>query len=196
MIDATFEFGRYPINLEKGRVKGCISISEVKPKPKEKVQLAADLSVETYVSALLDSDIPRLIDLVQKDIDSGVNPSGVVQRGLIPAMAIIGKQFQGGQIYIPEMMLAAKAMSETLSHFKNNIATKSNEKHGTVIIGTVKGDLHDIGKNLVIMMLEGTRVNGGGWPGHFCQPGEVCSGCEGEKAGYCSYECTFDNDHD
>jgi uroporphyrinogen decarboxylase len=159
MIDATFEFGRYPIKLEKGRVRGSISTSSAKPKPKEPLQLAAEPGVETYVSALLDSDIPRLIGLVQKDIDSGVNPSGVVEKGLIPAMTIIGKQFQEGQIYIPEMMLAAKAMSDTLCHFKSSLATKTSGKHGTVIIGTVRGDLHDIGKNLVIMMLEGQGLS-------------------------------------
>jgi 5-methyltetrahydrofolate--homocysteine methyltransferase len=74
---------------------------------------------------------------------------------MIPAMRIIGEKFQNGDIYIPEMMFSAKAMSETLSHFKDQIVVKSDEKLGTVIIGTVKGDLHDIGKNIVGMMLAG-----------------------------------------
>jgi corrinoid protein of di/trimethylamine methyltransferase len=155
LIDAVFEFGQYPISLEKGRAKGTVWKFQAKPRPKETLHVAAEMELETYVSALLDSDIPRLIDLVQKNIDSGVNPSEVVEKGMIPAMTIIGKQFQGGQIYIPEMMLAAKAMSDTLAHFKNKIVMTSNQKNGTVIIGTVKGDLHDIGKNLVMMMLEG-----------------------------------------
>jgi 5-methyltetrahydrofolate--homocysteine methyltransferase len=74
---------------------------------------------------------------------------------MIPAMTVVGEKFQNGEIYIPEMMLAAKAMSETLDHFKDLLSGREEKKLGTVIIGTAKGDLHDIGKNLVAMMLEG-----------------------------------------
>ena len=70
-------------------------------------------------------------------------------------MTLVGEKFQKGEIYIPEMMIAAKTMSATLDHFKDHLTAKGEKKLGTVVIGTVKGDLHDIGKNLVIMMLEG-----------------------------------------
>jgi len=70
-------------------------------------------------------------------------------------MTVIGEKFQSGDIYIPEMMLAAHAMSAALDHFKDQLAGKEQKHLGKVIIGTVKGDLHDIGKNLVAMMLEG-----------------------------------------
>ncbi len=154
LIDATFEFGRYPIELEEGGVKGIIWTFQAKPKL-EKVEIVAELDVEAYVSALLIKNVPRLIELVQKDMDSGLNPSDIVSKGFATAMTIIGERFQNGEIYIPEMMISAKAMSETLLHLEDQLVLRSDEKQGTVVIGTVKGDLHDIGKNLVIMMLEG-----------------------------------------
>jgi 5-methyltetrahydrofolate--homocysteine methyltransferase len=93
---------------------------------------------------------------MQKEIDRGIAPAAVVSDGLIPAITVIGEQFQNGRIYIPEMMIAARAMSMTLDHFKQKLAGKGEAKRlGTVVIGTVKGDLHDIGKNLVAMILKG-----------------------------------------
>ncbi|MEE9612493.1 MAG: cobalamin-dependent protein [Desulfatiglandales bacterium] len=154
MIDATFEFGRYPIQLEEGGVKGVFWTFQAKPKL-EKVEIETELEVEEYVSAFLRKNVSRLIELVRKNMEAGVAPSDVVSKGMIPAMKIIGEKFQNGDIYIPEMMFSAKAMSETLSHFKDQIVVKSDEKLGTVVIGTVKGDLHDIGKNMVGMMLAG-----------------------------------------
>jgi len=154
MIDATYEFGRYPIQLEEGGVKGTIWTFQAKPKL-EKVEIETELEVDEYVSAFLSKNVPRLIEIVQKDLDAGVAPSDVVSKGMIPAMRIIGEKFQNGDIYIPEMMFSAKAMSEALSHFQDQIVVKSHEKRGTVVIGTVKGDLHDIGKNIVGMMLSG-----------------------------------------
>jgi len=93
--------------------------------------------------------------MVQKALETSVNLTDIVNNGLIPAMAFIGEKYQAGEIYIPEMMIAARSMSETLLHFKNELMAKGEQKLGTVVIGTVKGDLHDIGKNLVAMMLEG-----------------------------------------
>jgi hypothetical protein len=114
LIDATFEFGRYPIELEEGGVKGKVWKFQGKARPKEKALTHAELDVEFYVSALLSNNVSQVIELVKKGIDSGVNPSDVVWKGLIPAMTIIGKKFQTGEIYIPEMVMAAKVMSETL----------------------------------------------------------------------------------
>ncbi|EKD35875.1 MAG: hypothetical protein ACD_75C01741G0001, partial [uncultured bacterium] len=114
------------------------------------------LDAETYAEALIANDIPKAISMMQKDIDGGTAPQDVVSMGLIPAITIVGEKFQNGQIYIPEMMLAARAMSTTLEHFKEKLAGKGEtRKLGTVVIGTVQGDLHDIGKNLVTMILKG-----------------------------------------
>ena len=155
MIDATFEFGKYPIRLDEGGVKGTVWTYQGKAKPKETVAKAAELDVDAYVSALLSNKVERVIELFKKDMNAGVKPADVVAKGMIPAMTVVGENFQSGQIYIPEMMIAAKTMASTLSHFKALLVTEGAEKKGRVLIGTVKGDLHDIGKNLVAMMLEG-----------------------------------------
>ena len=154
MIDATFEFGKYPIELGEGGVKGKVSRFQVQPKQSVSRE-ATGLKVDAYVTALLSNDASQVSDLFKKDTDAGVAASEVVSQGMIPAMTVVGEKFQKGEIYIPEMMIAAKAMSEILSQLKSQLVDKERKTAGTVIIGTVKGDLHDIGKNLVAMMLEG-----------------------------------------
>ncbi len=154
MIDATFEFGRYPIELKEGGVTGKIWTFQGKTKHEEHRQ-AASLEVEKYVSVLLGNNEAKVLDLVQMDIESGMSATDVVTKGMIPGMTRIGEKFQNGEIYIPEMMIAAKAMAAALNHFKDQLAASNRKERGKVVIGTVKGDLHDIGKNLVVMMLEG-----------------------------------------
>jgi uroporphyrinogen decarboxylase len=154
LIDATFEFGRYPINLEKAGVKGNIWRYQGKAQ-KEAAVFESQLDIEAYTASLLSNDVSRVTGLVQKDIDSGVEVTEVIRKGLIPALAEVGKRFQTGKIYIPEMMIAARMMQGTIDSLKDQLAGKTEKKLGNVIIGTVKGDLHDIGKNLVIMMVEG-----------------------------------------
>lgn len=154
MIDATFEYGRYPIQLEEGGVKGKVWTFRAKPKIEEEV-LPDHLDVAGYVQVLLGGDPAPVIERMEKDMGAGLQASEILRKALIPAMTVVGKKFQNGEIYIPEMMLAAKAMSGTISHFRDRLVTQSEQTLGTVIIGTVKGDLHDIGKNLVTMMLEG-----------------------------------------
>lgn len=154
MFDTAFEFGSYPIELEEGGVKGKIWTFQGKPRT-EKISSTADLNLESYVSALLGNDEIRVIELTQNDIDSGLDPSVLINNRMIPAMAIIGEKFQESKIFIPEMIFAARTMSAVLTHFKDLLMDKPSPKQGKVIIGTVKGDLHDLGKNLVIMMLEG-----------------------------------------
>jgi 5-methyltetrahydrofolate--homocysteine methyltransferase len=94
-------------------------------------------------------------ELVQQDIRSGMTASEVLNKRLIATMEVVGKQFQNGQIFVPEMMIAARVMSLVLAKLKDRLVEKSGDRKGTVCIGTVRGDLHDIGKNLVITMLEG-----------------------------------------
>jgi 5-methyltetrahydrofolate--homocysteine methyltransferase len=94
-------------------------------------------------------------ELVQQDIRSGMTASEVLNKRLIATMEVVGKQFQNGQIFVPEMMIAARVMSIVLAKLKDRLVEKSGDRKGTVCIGTVRGDLHDIGKNLVITMLEG-----------------------------------------
>ncbi len=156
LLDATYEFGKYPIELEEGGVKGKFWTSQTKIRKTETTKMETGLDVDAYVEALIANDIPKAIATMQKDIDDGTAPQDVVSLGLVPAITIVGEQFQNGQIYIPEMMIAARAMSATLEHFKEKLAGKGEAKKlGTVVIGTVQGDLHDIGKNLVAMILKG-----------------------------------------
>jgi corrinoid protein of di/trimethylamine methyltransferase len=154
LFDATFEFGRYPIRLEPGAVKGNVWKFQAKPR-QEAARTATALDVDGYVSGLLANKISDLVAQVQNDMAAGMEASDVVSNGLIPAMTVVGEKFQSGEIYIPEMMIAANTMSQVLDQFKDHLAGRQEKKLGTVVIGTVKGDLHDIGKNLVAMMLEG-----------------------------------------
>ena len=154
LIDATFEFGKYPIELEAGGVAGKVSKYQAQPK-REAAKVVTELNVDGYVSALLSNRPEAATDLMQKDIAGGMAAADIVSNGMVPAMTAIGEKFQNGEIYIPEMMIAAKTMTDTLSHFKAQLVGKEDKKLGKVLIGTVKGDLHDIGKNLVVMMLEG-----------------------------------------
>lgn len=93
--------------------------------------------------------------LTQMAIDRGLDPNAIIKEGFVPAMDKVGDQFASGQIFIPEMLASAKLMKDALELVKPLLKTTDIEMAGKVLIGTVKGDLHDIGKNIVIMMLEG-----------------------------------------
>ncbi|MHB8908223.1 MAG: cobalamin-dependent protein [Syntrophales bacterium] len=156
LLDATYEYGRYPIQLEEGGVRGKFWTSTTKVRKTETTKIETGLDVNAYMDAFLANDLPKAIAAMQADIDRGIPAGDVVSKGLIPAITMIGEQFQNGQVYIPEMMISARAMSATLDHFKEQLIGKgAAKKLGTVVIGTVQGDLHDIGKNLVAMILKG-----------------------------------------
>lgn len=92
---------------------------------------------------------------VKEALDAGLNPATILSEGMIAAMARVGKLFEDGECYVPEMLVAARAMQEGLAILKPYLVETKVQSAGTVIAGTVQGDLHDIGKNLVCMMLEG-----------------------------------------
>ena len=92
---------------------------------------------------------------VQRAVDNGVDLNRLINDALISAMDIVGKKFAGGEIYIPEMLVSATTMKRGLDIIKPLLQSGEAEYRGTILMGTVKGDLHDIGKNLVMMMLEG-----------------------------------------
>lgn len=91
-------------------------------------------------------------------IESGIAPQQILEQSLIPAMARVGKKFSENKIFVPQMLMSAKAMGASMIQLKPFFTSGEIKTKGTFIIGTVKGDLHDIGKNLVSMMIEG-----GGW---------------------------------
>ena len=92
---------------------------------------------------------------VQRAVDSGTDLNRLINDALISAMDIVGKRFADGDIYVPEMLVSAKTMKLGLDIIKPLLQSGEAEHRGTIVMGTVKGDLHDIGKNLVTMMLEG-----------------------------------------
>ncbi|MCK5135853.1 MAG: corrinoid protein [Bacteroidales bacterium] len=97
-------------------------------------------------------------ELARQALDNGVAPADVLTEALVPAMDRVGRKFSENKIFVPQMLMSAKAMNAAMGHLKPFFQSGDVKTKGTFIIGTVKGDLHDIGKNLVAMMIEG-----GGW---------------------------------
>ena len=94
--------------------------------------------------------------LVQECLDEGFAPIDILNKGMIDAMAVVGEKFKRNEIFVPEMLIAAKAMKKGVEVLKPHLAGDNSAKIGKMAMGTVAGDLHDIGKNLVIMMIEST----------------------------------------
>ncbi|KLU62909.1 methionine synthase [Peptococcaceae bacterium CEB3] len=93
--------------------------------------------------------------LVEQALAEGVAPASIVNEGLIPGMTVIGAKFKVNEVYVPEVLIAARAMHAGMAVVKPLLSVSDTKEKGIAVIGTVKGDLHDIGKNLVGMMLEG-----------------------------------------
>ncbi len=94
-------------------------------------------------------------ELVQKALDEGIGPQEILEQGLLDGMNIIGQKFKNNEVFVPEVLIAARAMNGGMEILKPHLISANVQDKGTVVIGTVKGDLHDIGKNLVSMMMKG-----------------------------------------
>lgn len=94
-------------------------------------------------------------ELVQKALDDGISPEEVLNDGLLSGMSVIGDKFKKNEVYVPDVLIAARAMNAGTEILKPYLVQSGVKAKGKVVIGTVKGDLHDIGKNLVKMMMEG-----------------------------------------
>lgn len=94
-------------------------------------------------------------ELVQKAIDEGISAKTILEEGLLDGMGIIGVKFRDNEVYVPDVLIAARAMNAGSELLKPLLASSGVKAKGKVVLGTVKGDLHDIGKNLVRMMMEG-----------------------------------------
>ncbi|NLX71464.1 MAG: cobalamin-binding protein [Clostridiales bacterium] len=105
--------------------------------------------------ALKAGNAPKVKEMVEAALAEGVNPEDIVNKALIVGMGEIGELFKNNEVYVPEVLIAARAMYAGLNILKPLLAERDVKPMGKVVIGTVKGDLHDIGKNLVAMMLEG-----------------------------------------
>jgi 5-methyltetrahydrofolate--homocysteine methyltransferase len=109
-----------------------------------------------YPPAMKDMD--GADELTRIAIENGTSPDSILEEALIPAMARVGEKFSRKEIYVPQMLMSAKAMNSAMAHLKPFFQSGETRRKGKFIVGTVAGDLHDIGKNLVAMMIEG-----GGW---------------------------------
>lgn len=105
--------------------------------------------------AVIDGKHKEIEDLVKAAIENNVDTSRIVNDGMIAAMDVVGKRFSENKIFVPEMLVSAFTMKKGLALINPLLKGRENESKGTIIMCTVKGDIHDIGKNLVIMMLEG-----------------------------------------
>ena len=111
--------------------------------------------IETIYNAVLEGDAKGAQAGVKAALDAGLNPDTILKEGLIAAMGEVGRLFEENEYFVPEMLVAARAMQGGLAILKPHLAAGGSISAGKAVVGTVKGDLHDIGKNLVAMMLEG-----------------------------------------
>jgi 5-methyltetrahydrofolate--homocysteine methyltransferase len=110
--------------------------------------------VNEIFNAVKDGNNKETQQKVQQALDTGIPPIEILNNGMISAMAEVGRLFEEGEFFVPEMLIAARAMQGGMAVLKPHLQDSDIKSAGKVVIGTVKGDLHDIGKNLVCMMLE------------------------------------------
>jgi len=105
--------------------------------------------------AILIGDLQTSVNVTKEALEEGTDPQSIIREYMIPAMDEIGTKFEKNEAFVPELLMAARAMKGSLELLKPRLAETGAKPEGKVIIGTVKGDLHDIGKNIVASMLEG-----------------------------------------
>ncbi len=111
--------------------------------------------LDNIYEAILDGDMGIVPTNVQSALDAGISVSDILVEGMIAAMEEVGRLFQEGEYFVPEMLLAAHSMKAGISVLQPHLVNSGVEPIGKVVLGSVEGDMHDIGKNLVAMMLEG-----------------------------------------
>ncbi|MBQ9068739.1 MAG: corrinoid protein [Eggerthellaceae bacterium] len=111
--------------------------------------------LEKIGTALYDGEEEEVVEYVHKALDEGIEPQDILNNGLVAGMNVVGDDFKAGEIYLPDVISCAEAMKSGVRELKPALAAANQESVGTVVIGTVEGDVHDIGKNLVAVMLEG-----------------------------------------
>ena len=117
------------------------------------------MTIQDILNSVVEFNKAAVVENVKAAINYGIPIDEILNKGLIAAMDVVGEKFSSGEIFVPEMLQSAKAMQLGLEVLKPHLAGDALMEKGTVIIGTVKGDLHDIGKNLVTMMVEGAGFN-------------------------------------
>lgn len=112
------------------------------------------VDLEDLAQSVIAGDVAKSTQLTKKALEAGVAPLDIINKGLIAGMEVVGERFKKGDMFVPEVLVAARAMNAGLDLIRPLLAESDIRGLGTVVIGTVKGDLHDIGKNLVAMMME------------------------------------------
>jgi len=112
------------------------------------------MSLQDITACIENGKSKQIEELINAALEEGIEPGKILTEGMIAAMANVGDRFQAGEAFVPEMLLAAKAMKKGVKVLKPHLASDALGSLGKFIIGTVEGDLHDIGKNLVAMMIE------------------------------------------
>jgi len=145
--------GRLPLEggADRPLTASAIRQAEARVAP----QAAGDELFQTVREDVLKGDEIEIQGHILELIKKGVEGKSILQKGLIAAMEIIGPKFKAGEVFIPEVLLASRAMNEGLKILEPHLSGDQRKKAGKIVLGTVKGDLHDIGKNLVAMMLRG-----------------------------------------
>src|SRR3990172_3213632 len=126
-------------------------------------------------TAIIAGNLDEIADLTQEALDDGMTAKQILDQGLMPGMDHVGAEFKAGNMFVPEVLRSARAMQASMAVIKPLLAETGAKMTGKILLGTVKGDLHDIGKNLVVMMCEGA--------GEGCWAGGVCGGGEGVRTG-------------
>lgn len=114
--------------------------------------------LEVMAENLMKGKANDVKEAVQQALDDGLEPGKILTEGLLAGMSVIGERFKKNEVYVPEVLIAARAMKAGMEILQPKLIEGGVEPIGTAIVGTVKGDLHDIGKNLVCMMLEGAGL--------------------------------------
>jgi len=114
--------------------------------------------LNTLTEAIVKANRNEATRLTKALLEAGVKPLDIVEKGLVPGMAIVGDKFKRNEVFVPEMLIAARAMKEAMALLEPLLAKAGIKPKYTAVIGTVQGDLHDIGKNLVAMMWKGANI--------------------------------------
>lgn len=112
-------------------------------------------NLNALAEAIINGKAPIAVEIVKEALAEGIAPSAILNDGLVAGMNVVGIKFKANEFYVPEVLISARAMQKSMDILKPELAKAGVESKGKFAIGTVKGDLHDIGKNLVAMMLEG-----------------------------------------
>jgi 5-methyltetrahydrofolate--homocysteine methyltransferase len=116
------------------------------------------MDLKPLTEAVAKGNRTEAVKLTKAALEAGMKPQDVVEQGLVPGMTIVGEKFKRNEAFVPEMLIAARAMKESMAVLEPLLAKAGIKPKHTAVVGTVQGDLHDIGKNLVGMMLKGANL--------------------------------------